>query len=292
MTEICIVVVTYNPNIDEFFNGFLCGLNSAIPICIVDNSTDVSKQEFLLGISSEVIHLIQMKENVGIAKAQNLGMEWAFSHGYRAIILMDQDSVISVQSVKKYVELYTTLVEHGNKVACIGATPLDRDRDIGLNSHYEERQDKTDRYHLIEKTQSSGSLIHKDAYLEVGNMEERLFIDLVDWEWCWRAKEFGYKCYVMEDVLLGHRFGEDTWKILFNLSIGIPRPVRHYYQVRNYIVLCKRGYIPVNFKIRYLMINFFKIIFFSTFVPPRKIRFKNFMKGITDGVLEIYRIIY
>ena len=37
------------------------------------------------------------------------------------------------------------------------------------------------------------NIINNNIILDVGLMDESLFIDWVDFEWCWRAKSKGYK---------------------------------------------------------------------------------------------------
>lgn len=41
---------------------------------------------------------------------------------------------------------------------------------------------------------SSYSLVPLRNFLIVGNMDERLFIDFVDDDWCWRASAFLINC--------------------------------------------------------------------------------------------------
>jgi len=113
-------------------------------------------------------------------------------------------------------------------------------------------------------------------------MEEDLFIDLVDYEWCWRAEKLGFSTYVTNEVKMAHRLGEDRYHFL-GKSIGVPSPIRHYYQFRNTIIMFNRSYVPLSFKLKYMLILPFKFFFFALFVNPRAVRFRMISKGIIDA---------
>jgi rhamnosyltransferase len=82
---------------------------------------------------------------------------------------------------------------------------------------------------------------------------------------------------------MAHRLGEDRYHF-FGMSIGVPSPIRHYYQFRNTIIMFNRSYVPLSFKCKYMIILLFKLFFFSIFVKPRAIRFKMMSKGILDAM--------
>ena len=94
------------------------------------------------------------------------------------------------------------------KVACIG--PLAFDRDKSEEDVYHSYGSGNERIIEVQQTLSSGSLIPKKAFIEIGGMEEDLFIDLVDYEWCWRAQKQGFSTFVTKEVKMAHRLGEDV----------------------------------------------------------------------------------
>ncbi len=68
-------------------------------------------------------------------------------------------------------------------------------------------------------------------------MEDSLFIDAVDSEYCWRIRHNGFLVIKNNDALLAHKLGDGKKKILGFLYVGVPSPIRHYYQVRNTLLL-------------------------------------------------------
>ncbi|MEH7354721.1 glycosyltransferase family 2 protein [Neobacillus drentensis] len=280
--DVCGILVTYNPNIDELKENLGSVIHQVGGICIVDNSTDDVLQEKVLAFQeAETIHVISNKGNLGIAFAQNIGMKWALEKGFHAFFLLDQDSKLMEETVYKLVREYNYLVGQGKSIACIG--PLAFDRDKTEDDVYHTYGSDDERIIEVQQTLSSGSLIPKNAFIQIGGMEEDLFIDLVDYEWCWRAEKMGYSTYVTKEVKMAHRLGEDRYHFL-GKSIGVPSPIRHYYQFRNTLIMFNRSYVPLNFKIKYMLILPFKFFFFTLFVKPRAIRFRMISKGVMDAL--------
>lgn len=283
--NVCAIVVTYNPNIIDLKENIDSVLDQVGMVCIVDNSTDTHIQkEILTFMKKEKIHIISNNGNYGIAFAQNIGMSWALENEYDAFLLLDQDSTLKRNSVTKLITGYHSLLDLNKKVACIGPVAFDRDKSEDQLYHSYGSGDKN--IIEVQQTLSSGSLIPKESFINVGGMEEGLFIDIVDYEWCWRAKKKDYSTFVTNEVKMAHRLGEDRYHF-FGMSIGIPSPVRHYYQFRNTIKMINRSYVPLNFKLKYILILPFKFLFFTIFIKPKYIRFKMMLKGIRDGFLGV-----
>lgn len=279
--EVCGILVTYNPDIDELKENIESVIHQVGGICIVDNSTDVTLQKKVLEFQQdETLHVISNKGNIGIAAAQNFGMKWALQKGFEAFFLLDQDSKLMDETVSKLVGEYNHIVSRNQNIACIG--PLAFDRDKTEEDVYHSYGNGDEGIIKVQQILSSGSLIPKNAFIQIGGMEEDLFIDLVDYEWCWRAEKMGYSTYVTQGVKMAHRLGEDRYHFL-GKSIGVPSPIRHYYQFRNTIIMFNRHYVPLSFKLKYMLILIFKFFFFSLFVKPRAVRLNMMAKGVMDA---------
>jgi rhamnosyltransferase len=280
--SVCAIVVTYNPDVSEFIDNIQSVKGQVGQICVVDNSTSVEIQNDLRRFAQEHNYsIITNQANVGIAKAQNIGVEWAMQNGFQAFFFLDQDSKIADETVNRLVEHQKNLALKNKKVACIGPLAYNRDKSEDSVYHTYEGSES----HLIEvsETLSSGMLITEDAIKEIGVMEDELFIDLVDYEWCWRAKEKGFSTYIAQDVKLAHRLGDDRFAIL-GVDIGLPSPIRHYYQFRNTIIIMKRAYVPKGFKKKYLLYLPLKFVFYALFTKNKGLRTKMMVKGIRDGI--------
>jgi rhamnosyltransferase len=279
--DICAIIVTYNPDLVELRDNLKLVAPQVAKILIVDNSTDQQLQEEISLLNSKTICVILLKGNFGIAEAQNCGLTLAFKD-YRCVLFLDQDSILPTTMVQRLCRALVQLEKRGEKVAAIGPIPYDRDSFTQRN-YLATKAGASGELVEVSTLMSSGSLITKEAYKIIGEMDSSLFIDLVDWEWCWRARNMGYRSYLTATVEMGHRLGEGHMEAL-GLYIGVAKPIRQYYQFRNILLLMKRNYIPLGFKVKYIFLLPAKFIFYSLFVPPRKKRARFMLLGIFDAL--------
>ncbi|MDQ1000798.1 GT2 family glycosyltransferase [Neobacillus niacini] len=197
------VLVCYNPNIEELKECVLSIIPQIDKLYIVDNT---EKQSYLINTGiiqlDSKIELIELKENIGIAAAQNIGIQKAFENNFEAILFLDQDSKPPKNLVVELLNGITQLENEGSKVATIGPMVYNRDSNSEYKSLINKGKDISD---FIEKDAiiSSGSIILKEVYEDVGRLENELFIDVVDFEWCWRARQKGYKSFISKKVRNG-----------------------------------------------------------------------------------------
>ena len=86
-----------------------------------------------------------------------------------------------------------------------------------------------------------------------GPMREDLFIDHVDIEWCHRARSRGWKLFGTSNASMLHSMGGEeplrVWYFGWRQESAYS-PLRMYYRIRNFVVLCGLDYIDVRWKIR------------------------------------------
>jgi rhamnosyltransferase len=300
--HVCAVVVAYNPEL-ELLDQMLTALAGQVgEIVVVDNSTTVSLTEFQ-GYKCSV-NLIKLGGNYGIARAHNIGIQYARDNGYKNVILMDQDSLAAPDMVEKLLMAENQLLSNGEKVASIGPQVIDSRKKISIpfiiskgkrlkRFSCKSREDSS--VFKVEHLISSGSLIALGVLDKIGEMEEGLFIDYVDIEWAYRARKGGYSSYAACGSILEHHLGDRliTLPFLRNRRVPLYSPERHYYNFRNAFSLYKRRYIPFPWKIYHFSRHIlFKFLFFSIILPPRRKNCKMMLLGIfhcfcgIDGALE------
>lgn len=89
---------------------------------------------------------------------------------------------------------------------------------------------------------TSGTLTNAVVFEEIGPFRDELFIDLVDTEYCLRARRAGYRIVGACGATLVHRIGETRARSVLGIRIVATHhaPVRRYYLFRNStIVMCK-----------------------------------------------------
>ncbi|MFM5227627.1 glycosyltransferase family 2 protein [Aeromonas veronii] len=288
--SVAALVVTFNPDSSDL----VCLINSLSTqvgsIIIIDNNSKNISDWQTLTENKQVV-LIPLRENVGIAEAQNRGIIRAaeimkISH----CIIFDQDSSVPHNFVEKLVAADKILKIH-NKVASVG--PICKDEESGnyypiskmkgfrLKNIY---PDKGHEYIEASFLISSGSLISLDVFKKVGLMNGSFFIDNVDLEWGFRACSNGFKHFAVCDVIMKHKIGNKNKKLL-GKSYFIHSEFRQYYKVRNSLWMLKIKEVPLGYKIRYLALLPVKLIL-GVFIADKKLEHvKQTLKGLKDGAL-------
>lgn len=205
--------------------------------------------------------------------------------GIDYVVLFDQDSYLSSQLILK---LYETQKKVSGLKSVVAPLPLNRI----TNEPY--RLTILGRYKgLLEVREmlNSGMFIPLCLFSEVGMMDEYLFIDGVDSEWCWRAMNKGIHLFVNPQIKMEHMLGEGD-KYLLGKRISIPAPVRTYYQFRNYCILLMRSYVPFNWKLINGIKYTVKFIYYSLCVSPRISYLQKMILGIRDGIRYCLRSLF
>ena len=236
---ICCVVVFYNPSLKNIERIRI--LSHDINVIAVDNSLGDNN------IGGDACY-IPLFENKGIAVAQNLGLKKAKELGYKFIVFIDQDSTIDKNYIESIHSEYNRIKEEDPSIGILGPLVIDESRNIEYKTH----TDPNKEYEIVSHIISSGSIIEMDTIDKIGLLEEDLFIDLVDSEWCWRAKRYGYNTYMTRNVILYHSIGKD-YKKMGPVAFTISSPNRYYYQYRNTLWMMSRKYVPLNWKIRTIL---------------------------------------
>jgi rhamnosyltransferase len=291
-SKIYTVLVTYNATTQDLKQAVNELLKQTSFIVICNNS------KVVLDYNHPRIKVLNFGDNLGIARAQTLGMEWAYEDGADFVLQMDQDSMPDPDMVKLLLDSYMALGIANYNVGLIG--PLDYDRytkklhSTKLNPASCQRGEVAPDFEeiiFVDSMISSGSLIPKKSFQSIGGMLDELFIDAVDFEYCWRLKANGFSIVRNNKARLAHRFGEGRVSILFGFDVYVSAPIRHYYAFRNVLYLFDLSYVPTYWKIRSVFKIIFKLLFYPFILNNGFDRFKFMLLGIKDGFRKkMYRI--
>lgn len=284
MSNVHAVIVTYHPDIDVVSCNIsqLLGNDSLSAIHIVDNTPEATA---LSSLMSERVTLHLLGDNKGIAYAQNIGIKLALNANADYIILFDQDSELKAELISELLSAMQEAKVADIKLACVGPRPLD----VFSGQKYTptvQREEKVNRnLTLCSQIIASGKLIDVDALHVIGLMDESLFIDGVDHEWCWRARKYGYQVAIAENAVMEHKLG-DARGCFLGVSYKIGSAIRMYYQFRNILILARRGYVPLYWKLRNIIGMFFRFIVFSFGHVDSSRRRKYMFHGVRDGIIK------
>ncbi|WP_075655086.1 glycosyltransferase family 2 protein [Pseudochrobactrum sp. B5] len=286
---IAAIIVTYNPDfkaLAQLLDAILPQVHKTI---IVDNGSQNDVCSFINNFTNKII-FEPLEQNLGIAKAHNVGIEIARNSNSNYVLLFDQDSLPHSDMVKK---LHSAAVEKrkaGIKIACLGVRyedprqknppPFIKVEGLKLTRHQCNCESEiVEVDYLI----SSGSLIPIETIDNVGGMREELFIDYVDIEWGLRAQKLGYQSYGVCSAYMQHDLGDNPI-IFWGRKIPVHSPLRHYYHFRNAVWLYKQNWLKTNWKIVDGIKLIRKFVFYSLFTENRVDHIRMMLKGIWHGL--------
>lgn len=277
-----IVIVTYNSNVERLKLILNALVDDGIKYFVSDNSTSMDKKEAIYQLCSECnAQFIDMKGNVGIAKAQNVGIQSAIDYGCDNLLLLDDDSIPSSNMLFELLKSRASYVDAYGKLPVICADAIAEDGRCLSHVGIKLLED----VYVYRDIISSGTLVSNEIFELVGLHEERLFIDCVDYEWGWRAANLGVDIILCKKAVLNHRLGNGRVKAI---NAGYGSPVRHYYQYRNILYMMGRKYVPSTWKLSQLIKLIVKPVLMILFFDKKTLRLKYALRGFLDFIKKRY----
>lgn len=285
MEKIICVLVLYNPNIILLSKVVSSIISQIDKMWISDNSD----REICLPnaiMSAEKVVYKKMSGNIGIAAAQNCGIKYAIENKYDYLYFLDQDSISPNGVIDAMLRQFEALCKEGFVVGAVGPRAFNRYENKEYRGSFKKGNRISDNITEVTELISSASFIKLSTFESAGLMDEKLFIDGVDHEWCWRVNNLMKgRFFIIENIRLSHHLGEGD-RSFFLKKIAIPTPFRTYYQFRNYFILLRRNYVPVYWKLSNGVKYVVKLFYFPMCISPRMAYLKNIWKGIYDGILN------
>ena len=294
---IAAVIVSYHPNQARLAENIEAIRHQADVVIVVDNGSPVHTRHWLAQRQQSSVHVLQFLDNRGIADAQNEGISFAKRLGAAFVLLLDQDSCPASDMVSRLHRAYVGLAARGQKVAALCPSYTDP-----INKHQASfprlekwRVRRIDcasvargEYLHVDVTIASGMLISTGILEDVGMMDGGLFIDHVDTEWCLRARGKGYHLYVDCSATLSHSLGEAGTRVWLGRWRRIPAhsPIRHYYRIRNSLLLARRAYVPAVW-VAHEVVGRILVAAFVLIAGPSRLRTLAMMaRGLKDGLAQ------
>lgn len=289
------IIVLYNPKLSILSQLYDSIINQCNNFLLVDNSpsenTRMKNQHWIEKLNNPNCYYLPMSDNLGIATAQNRGIEFAKTLNADFVLLLDQDSVLPNNMVSDLLGAYQKLSKN-HQVACVAPSFLDRKNNqispvIQYRGLSRKRimpkvsDDELEVAHII----ASGMLIPVEVFDVVGLKQDNLFIDYVDIEWCLRAGCLGYKTFVVPKVVMQHDIGDDMVQV-GNRSIMLHSDFRNYFAIRNAVFLMLYRKLPLPFKIWEMFKLPVCLVVYALASKKSLQSFKIMLIAIKDGVIK------
>jgi GT2 family glycosyltransferase len=212
-----------------------------------DGSTSMVRKDF------PEVHIIENKENVGFASANNLGL--GIARGDYILLLNSDTRVIGDALVK----LVSFLDHHPNVGVVSGRLVYPDFSDQGVartfpkpfnalfgrttllnrlfpNNRYSRkylvsRQQKSDKPFEVDWVSGACLLVRKRVIDEVGFLDQKFFMYWEDADLCFRIKQKGWKVFCVPEALIIHYEGKSSHsRKSSRLIIEFNKSVYHYYR--------------------------------------------------------------
>jgi rhamnosyltransferase len=283
---VCAVLVSYRPDVDALREALAAARPQVRTLVVVDNGSP-GIDAALAGTDTVVL---RQDGNVGLARAQNVGIEWARDHGCSHVLILDQDSVPGPGMVEHLLAAWRRL-SAANRVGAVG--PRFRDprehRDapfvkVGFPMSRKLWCDAANPDVECDFLISSGVLIPVTVLDDVGGMDDGLFIDNVDLDWSFRARSRGYALYGVCAATMQHRLGDERRAMPGGRQQVVHGPVRLYFIMRNRVALYTRPHTPRVWVAQDLPRVVAKFFIFGVLVGPRRDNVRFMLRGLVDGI--------
>jgi len=276
--EILAVIVSYNPDekIVRCYSSIKCQVDKVI---IIDNfSQEENSKKYLKQLSTET-EIIYNDKNYGIAKALNQAAKYATANNYKWLLTIDQDSEFLPNT-------YSLMLSFYEKMS-------DKDKTMLIAPQFKKRTEYEQQNALLKDINwqeetliiTSGSLIKTEIFKKIGFFEEKLFIDRVDFDFCFRININGFTTKVAKNLFFICEFAKEEKKHSFTVTNYSAQ--RRYYITKNTVYLLKY-FFSFPKEILYLIINdcIFPLFIITFFETDKINKTASIFKGFIDGILN------
>lgn len=255
------VCVVFNPVVDEYIDNLKHYVSFFDELIVVDNSNNINHTLMQRLSVFENVSYIPLEKNKGIGYAQNIGINH-LSKSIDKICFFDQDSWVSEENLNKVTALLSIESTYG----------------LLALSTKESSQIEDNKIVEVDEVISSGSVILREVFEKLGRFDEELFIDFVDYEFCWRMRKAGYHLGIVTGTELVHQTNSSQ---VYKHTIS--SPFRNYYAFRNAIILLKQRRV-FNRKSYVVSLLIKRVVFEIVFNSKRWSRIRFINRGICDGI--------
>ncbi len=288
--RVAAAVILYRPDLGVLRDLIEAVLPQVERLFLLNNGAPEDIQD--LDATRQGMEVIQFGQNLGVGGALSRAPGLAKGARCPFLLTLDQDSVPAPDMVERLLEAFRTLSAQGIRVGGVGPELIDRRSGYkapfmapirGWLPRKKRGFPPTGGTMEVDNLITSGMLAPVSVYQKAGPPRADLFIDLVDVEWSLRLRHHGYRLYGVSGAQLLHSIG-DTFTSFLGRQIPVHRPLRHYYMIRNGVFLQTLPYIPVAWKLAYVLQLVKMAVFYGTFLPDRRERTRIMLKGAMDGL--------
>lgn len=206
------LVIWYNPSIKEV-NNILTYNKHLESIYIIDNS-DKNNSELASNINNATYY--PLLRNTGIAYALNRGFEKAIQDKVDWIMTMDQDSTWEEMQIKEYITWAEKIIKQNDRIASIAPFAKIKNKSWAGVIFWPLvlKLTKPKGVRFVDRVICSSNIVSVNAWKKVNGYNEKMFIDEVDFDFCYRLRHKDYLIAQNYDISFDHTIGGGKLTIL------------------------------------------------------------------------------
>jgi GT2 family glycosyltransferase len=215
-------------------------------IIVVDNGSADGSAEYIKKNFPEVT-VLENKENLGYAAGNNVGIRHALTNKAEYILLLNNDTIVDQHILESFTgeaknhpdgAIFSAKIYYYSKPDTLwyGVQKwADEDNMRFINKDINVVDDQQKYEQLLETDYAIGCAMFISAHIvnEVGFFDPLFFLHYEEIDWCYRAKKYGYKCFIVPGAKIWHKVS-----LSYNAS-----EYRVYYNTRNELLWAER-YLP------------------------------------------------
>ncbi|MFU8773934.1 MAG: glycosyltransferase family 2 protein [Anaerolineales bacterium] len=225
-TSLYIVIVNWNLKEDTLacVHSLIKSGAETDHIIVVDNaSTDGSVQALRKTFGSS-LPIIEAGENLGFAAGNNLGIQEAIDSGADWILLLNNDTVVAIDTLselKKVIQknpdfsIVAPIIyyyDHPKIIWYLGDY-LIRGTLITTNPHRGKKDTNNfPSFMPVDFVSGCGMMVKKEVFEEIGFFDPALFMYAEEVDFCWRARQAGYRLACATRAKVWHRISISAQK--------------------------------------------------------------------------------
>jgi len=254
-------------------------------VILVDNESNFEKINKIKSDFNKV-EVIESKENLGFASANNIGIKYAIKNKIEYLMLLNNDTEVN----KKFLAPLLNSFKNDNLLGAVQPLIMNYNNrakvwNAGgyLNNFFgfPYTNNKIKNKNLqIDWITGCCIVLKTKVIKKAGLIDEDFFAYYEDVDWSLRIKKLGYKLGVVDSSVIFHHGTKSSNNSNFEGNLS---PFVHYLNIRNHIYLIKKHGDKFNF-IGVVFYQFFKIFFYSIYFLLR-LRF-NKLKMVYNGFID------
>lgn len=271
------LITLYYPSEENLKNVRAISLQVDLAI-VCDNSPHSCKERF-----SEIENLIYVHDgkNRGLSNAFNSVLKDK-QYDWRDedfVVFFDQDSSIQPSHIAILLNEFQNAEKQYSFIGCIGPSIFNKNRASMEKSIH--RREITKDIISVREIITSSLCCRYGVLRSIGFWNEKLFLDLADWDICWRMQKAGYACCITKKLKMDHTIGICEKKVC-GVKIRVGAPIREYYQIRDCLYLASEDYVPIACKVKFRIKVVIRTMVHLAFLQNKRERLEYVLLGMKD----------